>query len=141
MGPYVLALMFLVGGAVFSLLGYSNLVSTRKKRATWISAEGSVVDFAEELGDKGRTLYAPVYQYTINGKQYSATSKIASAPPRYKVGDRITIVVNPTRPNDSDVMDSSISIFTYGMLAVGVLLLAVGIFIAWLASTGEMKFN
>ena len=141
MGSYVLALMFLVGGVVFAFLGYSNLVSTKKKRETWIAAEGSVVDLAEELGDKGRTLYAPVYQYTFDGRQYSATSKISSAPPRYKVGDRITIMVNPARPNDSEVMDSQISIFTYGMFAAGVLLLVVGIFIAWLALTGQMKLE
>jgi hypothetical protein len=141
MGPYVLALVFLVVGAVFSLFGYSNLVSKRKKRATWLTVEGSVVNFAEELGDHGRTLSAPIYQYTIDGEQYTATSKIRSFPPRYKIGDRITIVVNPTRPNDSDIMDSGFSIFTHGLLAVGMLLLALGILIAWLALTGRMTFE
>lgn len=139
MGPYLLALVFLVLGAVFALFGYSNLVSTMKKRATWLTAEGSVVNFAEQLGDHGRTLSAPIYQYTIDGKQYTDTSKIWSFPPRYKIGDRITIVVNPTRPNESHIMYSGI--FTHGMLAVGVLLLVLGILIAWLALTGRMTFE
>jgi len=47
MGVYILAVLFLAGGAVFGLLGYSNLVATKKKRASWRAVEGRVVALAE----------------------------------------------------------------------------------------------
>lgn len=138
---YVLAAMFVIGGALFALLGYSNLVSTRKKRATWLAVEGTVIDFAEVRGDKGRTLYAPVYRYTLDGNHYTATSRISSSPPDHNVGDSIRVLVNPARKNDSDVLNGSVSVFTYGMVAMGVLAVAVGVFVAWLAFTGQMTFE
>jgi hypothetical protein len=120
-------------------------VSTRKKRETWLAVEGTVVDFIERETDPGsgrsRTLYAPVCKYTLDGQQYHCTSKIAAFPPRYKVGDPIPLVVNPAKPSDADVLDASISLFTYGAIALGVLVLAVGVLIARLVLTGQMKFE
>ena len=141
MGPYVLALMFLIGGIVFVLLGYSNLVRTGRKRATWLAREGTVVDMAEETDDKGKPLYAPIYRYTTDRREYTAKSNIAARPARYRMGDSIPVLVNPAKPNDSEVLDSSLSLFTYGMLAMGALVFAVGILVAWLALTGQMKFD
>jgi len=39
------------------------------------------------------------------------------------------------------VTDSSTHLFSYGMLAMGVLVLAVGVFLACLAFTGQMNFS
>jgi hypothetical protein len=140
MGVYVLALMFLLGGLLFTLLGYSNLVSTRKERATWLAVAGTVIDFREESGDRGRTLYAPVYRYLVDGTPYTATSKIAASPPGYSIGDPIQVFVNPSKPGQSDVVAGT-GVFSYGMLAMGLLALAVGVLVAWLGFTGQMRFE
>lgn len=145
MGAYILALMFLAGGAVFTSLGYSALVSTRKKRATWVAVEGTVVDFAERRGGevgKGRsqTLYAPVYKYTFDGQLYSATSRVASSVPSHQVGDAVTLLVNPVKPADSEVSGGGAAL-TYGIMAAGLLCLAVAALVAWLTYTGQMTFE
>jgi hypothetical protein len=139
MGPYVLVLMFVGIGGLFTLLGHSNLKSIRKNRATWLSIQGAVVDLVERTGSKGKTLYAPVYRYTVSGAEYTATSNTASTPPGYKVGDPIKLVVNPEKPGDSEVIDSSTWIFSCGLLTMGVLVLAIGILLAWLVATGKLK--
>ena len=146
MGVYILAVLFLAGGAIFGLLGYSNLVATKKRRASWRAVEGRVVALAEqeeEPGGTGRrkTLYAPVYRYAIDGVEYSDTSKISSSPARYQVGDPIRLLVNPANPSASDVANGDIPLFTYGMMAMGLLVFAVGVLIAWLALTGAMTFE
>jgi hypothetical protein len=139
MGPYVLVLMFVGFGCLFTFLGYSNVKSVRMKRATWLALTGSVVDFVESEGDKGKTLYAAVYRYTVNGTEYTARSATASSPPGYKVGDTINLVVNPAQLWDSEVIDSNTTVFSWGVLGMGLLALAAGVVVAWFVITGQMK--
>jgi hypothetical protein len=140
MGVYILAFMFVIGGVLFGGLGYANVVSAKKKRATWLAVAGTVIDFREQVGDKGRTLYAPVYRYVIDGTPYTATSKVAASPAGYNIGDPIDVLVDPSRPGQSDILAGS-GVFGYGMLAMGLLCLAVGLLVAWLGITGQMKME
>ena len=135
MGLYILVLMFVGIGALFTFLGYSNMKSARLKRATWLHVQGTVVRLEERPGDRGGTLYAPVYRYFADG-EHTATSATASSPPEYKVGDPINLVVNPTNATESEVMDKDTAIFSYGLMAAGVVCLAVGVLVAWLLTTG-----
>lgn len=139
MGPYVLALMFVSFGVLFTFLGYSNVKSVRRKRATWLAFPGTVVDLVESEGDKGKTLYAPVYRYKVNGTEYTATSDTASCPPDYKVGDTVNLVVNPGKLGESEIIDKTTTIFSWGVLWAGVVTFAVGILVAWIMITGHMK--
>lgn len=137
---WLLSAMFIVGGALFAFIGYRNLISTRKKRAEWVAFEGTVIDFSEKEDDDGETLYAPIYRYTVDGKEYTATSKLASRPPAFNVGDPITILVNPVRYDESDVAGGS-GVFTFGFIVIGLLVAALGLLVAWLVYTGQMTFK
>jgi len=137
---WVLVAMFIVGGALFAFLGYKNLISTRKKHADWIAVEGTVIDFSEQPDDDGETLYAPIYRYTIDGNEHTAPSKLSSRPPAFKVGDPIALLVNPARSNESDVAGGT-GVFTYGLIVMGLLVAALGLFLAWLVYTGQMTFE
>jgi hypothetical protein len=139
MGTYVLALMFVGFGCLFTYLGYFNVKSARMKRATWLPLTGSVVDFVESPGEEGKTFYAPVYRYTVDGTECTATSATASSPPGYKVGDTVKIVVNPAKPGDSEINDRNTTMFSWGVLGMGVLALVAGLVVAWFAITGPMK--
>ncbi len=139
MGPWVFAGLFLLVGGLFAALGYSNLKSTRLKRATWAAVPAKVVDLAEVPGDKGRTLYAPVYRYWAGNAERTTTATVASLPPRYEVGDDIEILVDPMNAADSELLDRTTAIFTWGLMAVGVFVLAIGGLVLWLFATGEMQ--
>ena len=49
-GIWILTGMFVLIGALFTWLGYGNLASARKKRASWIAVQGTVTDGQEEGG-------------------------------------------------------------------------------------------
>ena len=138
-GLWILTGMFLLIGALFAWLGYGNLVSAKKKRATWIAVQGTVTGLSEVPGDKGATLYAPIYKYYFNNAEHTATSDTASYPPAYKEGDPIQLLVDPADGDRSTVLNKSVSIFSYGLMGMGMLALAVGILLAWLAATGQLK--
>ena len=138
-GIWILTGMFVLIGALFTWLGYGNLASARKKRASWIAVQGTVTGFAEVPGSKGATLYAPIYKYYFNNAEHTVTSDTASYPPAYKEGDPIQLLVDPADGDKSTVMDKTVSIFSYGLMAAGILSLAVGLLLAWLAATGQLK--
>ena len=139
MGPYVLVLMFVGVGALFTYLGHASIVSTSEKLAMWLRMQGTVVGFEERQGSKGMTLYAPTYKYTADGREHTVTSGTASSPPDYKVGDPVNLVVNPIKTDESEVIDGSTGIFTYGIFAAGVVCLAVGLLVGWLVVSGQMR--
>jgi len=137
---WVLAGMFIVGGALFAILGYKGLAHQKKKRAEWVAVQGTVIDLSEQEDTTGKTattLYAPIYRYTHDGNEHTATSKIAARPPAFNVGDPIALLVNPARPGESDVAGGT-GVFTYGLIVIGLLTAAVGLLVAWLVYTGQM---
>jgi len=150
MGPWILAGLCILFGAIFTVAGYLILASAKRKRATWIAVQGSVVSLAErqdhnrendeEDRDGGR-LYAPVYRYVLNGKEHSATSEVWSGRPRHQVGDSIPLLVNPENAYDSVVNDPSVFTMAYVMMAVGIPILASGLLLAGLAATGAITFG
>jgi Protein of unknown function (DUF3592) len=137
MGLYVLVAMFVGAGVLFAVLGWSQIVSNRRKLASWLHVQGTVVGLQARPGDKGGTLYAPVYRFTADG-EHTATSGTASSPPDYKVGDPINLLVNPVKADESEVFDKNTTLFSYGVAAVGVVCLAVGLLVLWLVVSGQV---
>jgi len=137
MGLYVLAFMFVAGGALFAFLGCSQIVANRKRRASWLRVVGTVVKLEEQPDERGRTLYAPVYRFFADG-EHMATSTTASAPPDYNVGDPINLLVNPLNSAESEVVDRNTAIFSYGPAAAGAVCLALGLFVLWLVVSGRV---
>lgn len=45
--------------------------------------------------------YAPIVRYEIDGKVYNHTSKVSSSKPSHKQGDSLTILYNPSNPEDA----------------------------------------
>lgn len=136
MGLYVLAAMFVGVGVLFTWLGCNAVVSTRKKLEAWLRVQGTVIRLEERPGDEGGTLYAPMYRYTADG-EHTATSRTASSPPDYKVGDPINLLVNPVKADELEVIDGTTATFSYGLPAAGVVALAVGLLVLWLVASGQ----
>ena len=114
-------------GALFAWFGYSNLMENNARRKAWLSMEGSVTGFEETLGSKGRTLYAPVYRYVVEGQELTGVSSVSSSPPAYRIGSRIRLLVNPVKRDESMVLDNAALVFSWGFLLMGLVTAGVGL--------------
>lgn len=64
--------------------------------------EGKIVSFIESKNNDGLTMYLPVFDYqTRLGKTYRQKAKVASNPPGYKVGERVTILFMKKDPQNA----------------------------------------
>ena len=138
MGLYVLAFMFVGAGALLGLSGWVQIRSNRRKSASWLRVQGTVVRLEAQGSDRGRTLYAPVYQYFADG-EHTGTSTTASAPPDYKVGDPVDLLVDPVNVGKSEIVDSNTALFSYGPAAAGAVCLAFGLLVLWLLVLGRAQ--
>ena len=135
MGLYLLVLMFLASGGLLTYLGFRQWTSMRKKLATWTRVDGTVVEVVSRPSSSGRTMYNPVYRYTMNGVERTVRSDTGSSVAEYQVGDTIKLVVNPEQPAETDVDDGNAGMFSYGLLAVGAAAIAGGLLVGWLLVT------
>ena len=100
-----IAASMLVEAIVFGVLAY---VMFRKKRAklalcqrTW----GNVIEVKEREGGEGGTTRHPVIRYrNARGEEATFESKFGSSNWKVKAGDRLEILVNPSKPAESQVV-------------------------------------
>lgn len=138
-GAILFFFLFLGVGGLFAWFGYSNLMENNARRKAWLSMEGSVTGFEERRGSKGRTLYAPVYRYVVEGQELTGVSSVASAPPDYQVGSHIRLLVNPQKRDESMVLDSGALAFSWGFLLMGLFTAGVGLLAGLLLLFGNAR--
>ena len=51
--------------------------------------------------------YTPVFEYDYNGKTYTFKSDLSTNPPRYSVGEKVQIMINPDNPSEVYVPSDS----------------------------------
>lgn len=81
---------------------------------------------------KTRISYAPVYSYEYNGKPYSIKSNNSSKPPRYDVGEKVEIMINPDNPSqiyEPGVVNMIFPIILTAGGAVGIIVIITAIII------------
>jgi hypothetical protein len=137
-GPWIFFGMVAFGASVFSWLGWTMFRGVRVRAEQWLKVEGEVTGFEERRGNKGGTLYAPVYRYVIGGAELTGTSSVARRPAGYYVGDPIPLVVNPANNAESDVLDKMAKGLAYGVLGAGIFLVGGAVGILILILTGRM---
>lgn len=95
----------IVVGLLFFLFGTFMLNSYGNKSKCTEQVTAKVVKMVEHRSSgTGRhktnsTTYAPVFKYEYDGKEYSYISTVATNPPEFSAGERVTIWVNPNAPN------------------------------------------
>ncbi|MDE7229724.1 MAG: DUF3592 domain-containing protein [Oscillospiraceae bacterium] len=99
-------IVLIVFGAVFFLIGMSMLRAYGDKGSCTEQVSARVVKMIEHKSggtsikhNKTSTTYAPVFEYEYEGKKYTYTSTVASNPPEFSTGQRVTIWVDPNAPN------------------------------------------
>ncbi|MDE6474862.1 MAG: DUF3592 domain-containing protein [Clostridia bacterium] len=106
------------GGIVFLI--YSG-VRKEFRYNNWVKTEAVVVSqkVSEEYdkeNNKTEHFYHAVFKYEFDGIEYSVADKTGSSSPIYKVGDTITIYVNPKNPKDFESQATTQFFFIFGSL-------------------------
>lgn len=110
--------------------GVFSAVQTHERLSSWARAEG-VVTAMESCTHHDRhgshTTYRARYCFEVAGVRYTGKQSVASNPPAYRKGEKLTVVYNPARPYESDV-DSAFDLYfkSLGFGFAGVVLFILG---------------
>lgn len=79
--------------------------STRHFLAAAERAEGTVIDLLPSRSSSSDSvLYSPVVEFkTPDGREYEVRSKVASSPPSYEEGEKVTVLYRPEAPGDAQI--------------------------------------
>jgi len=93
------------------------------------TTEGVIVDLILDVDSEGGAVYAPVYEYVVNGEIYRYVSAVnlggALVP---DIGDRRTILYDPDDPGDARVHNIFLLIWLPLLLMLIPILIVVGVF-------------
>ena len=101
----------LVIGTIFGLVGIGLLIgaffavsSTLSFRGGSTPAEGVVVEMVESRGSKGDRMFKPVVKWTdAKGGTHRLTGSVASSPPSYSTGERVTVRYQTANPENARI--------------------------------------
>lgn len=128
-GPMVFLLLFgasFVGAGVFA-------IQSNKIDPSWTRVTGEIVDSSSRTSD-GSTTYSPVVKYEVSGQSYRVASNMGSS--SYpKIGGTREIAYDPSRPNESKVVEGTGSIlWLYLFPIIGTACVVIGLY-AFIRST------
>jgi len=73
---------------------------TQTFRERAVTTQGMIVDLEARSGTEGGTTYAPVYRFTDEqGAEHTVTSRLATNPNPYEVGDTVSVLYPPEEPS------------------------------------------
>ena len=106
------------GGIVFLI--YSG-VRKEFRHNNWVKTEAVVVsqevqEKYDEENNKTETFYHAVFKYEFDGIEYSVADKTGGSSPIYKLGDTVTIYVNPSNPEEFESQATTQFFFIFGSL-------------------------
>lgn len=97
--------------------------------------QGQVTEVQETRGNKGALIRTPVVRYQgTSGEMVTFTNKFGSSNWKIQPGDMVDILVNPTDPNDAEVVNTMGQFGVSRILtAAGAMsyILAVGVYFFW----------
>ena len=116
--------IFFLVGTVFTLIGISILVSTmRNEKLCIVEAPATVIRMEQHRSKSSKTtktVYSPVLEYTYHGVTYTYVSNVATNPPKYHAGQKVTIMLNPDDPQMLYISGDNSSYWLCGIfIAVG----------------------
>ncbi len=114
----------------------SRILAYRHQREfvdTAARAEGTVIELVEKRDGNSGATFAPVYTFRdAQGGDHNIHSNVSTYPPRYKVGETVTVLYRPEKPDDAAIdgffdlwlMPLILGIFGAVQLIVGLVILA-----------------
>jgi hypothetical protein len=131
---------FKLVGIIFSVVGVSLLAgggyagqSTYSFLGRVQSAPGRVVELMRSGSSRDGTTYSPVVEYEgPDSRTIRFTGSVASSPPSYTVGERVTVLYDPTMPEAAKI-DSFLDKWFLPVLlgGMGLVFTAIGQALLW----------
>ena len=142
MNYQLLALFVILPSLVFVCLtvGFASLFRTRAAVKNWRRANGTVVEMVKRGRTKGGNLMTtPRVRFVApDGREIEFTEWGASYPPRYRKGERVTVLFQPENHGRARVLTthSEMYWFAYLWLGLGAVFLAGGIVLGSVYAAG-----
>lgn len=133
--------------AYFRFIGYVMMIvgiylivngikdyAEQSRQNDWLTTQATVTDVSSHVvrfhgsGNRSRTYYTLVYEYTVNGETYTGKSGQLSSP--RLVGDVITVKYDPEAPEESTTTLSPHTCDLVVLLILGTAIAAVGVFLS-----------
>ena len=133
--------------AYFRFMGYVMMIvgiylivngikdyAEQSRQNDWLTMQATVTDVSSHVvrfhgsGNRSRTYYTLVYEYTVNGETYTGKSGQLSSP--RLVGDVITVKYDPEAPEESTTTLSPHTRDLVVLLILGTAIAAVGVFLS-----------
>lgn len=125
--------VMLIVGIGLIVDGIGNYVDQSRQK-DWSTTSATVTDVSSHVvrfhgsGNRSRTYYTLVYEYTVNGETYTGKSGQLSSP--RLVGDVITVKYDPEAPEESTTTLSPHTRDLVVLLILGTAIAAVGVFLS-----------
>jgi hypothetical protein len=87
-----------ISAVILALVSAWYLYSSWTFYSKGIEVQGTVIRLESSSSSEGGTTYSPVFSYTVDSKQYEYESVNSSNPPSNEVGDVVTLLYDPNRP-------------------------------------------
>lgn len=106
----------------------------QSRQNDWLTTQATVTDVSSHVvrshgsGDRSSTYYTLVYEYTVNGENYTGKSGQLSSP--RLVGDVITVKYDPEAPEESTTTLSPHTRDLVVLLVLGTAIAAVGVYLS-----------
>lgn len=133
--------------AYFRFMGYVMMIvgiylivngikdyAEQSRQNDWLTTQATVTDVSSHVvrfhrsGNRSRTYYTLVYEYTVNGETYTGKSGQLSSP--RLVGDVITVKYDPEAPEESTTTLSPHTRDLVVLLILGTAIAAVGVYLS-----------
>ena len=122
----LIGVLFLSFGVIIMLME-----SGKRKNCTYglvATVVDNVVCRDSNRIDNFRRTYAPVFWFEYNGRTYQVRSNVSTNVPRYKLGQQVSLKINPDDPYQVRELDNNLGVIVgASMLGVGVVGLVAGI--------------
>lgn len=124
-----LALVFVVPGLLVAVAFLFWGIMRHAGRRHWKRAEGEVVDMKADTSGG----YSPVVEFeTSPGQKQSFDGNVVTDPPRYRVGEHVAVLFDPSEPSTAMIDRALEHYFVPGLFSgMGLLFALAGLFI-WL---------
>jgi hypothetical protein len=102
--PNPFACKLIIGlGFLFVIVGIAFAIRTQLFIQHSASVQGKVVRLVDQQDENGHTLYAPEFDYSVNGRDYAITSSNYSRPAAFSPGEVVEVLYDRNNPQNGRI--------------------------------------